>query len=217
MKEALYRACPITRSRRTKAEIDEIRNAIVDVLQADHPMTVRQVFYRLVVGNMIEKTEEQYQGTVIRLLTEMRMTVPFHSIGSLMRAVVAGKIKPITTLRMRPGILRNSISAAHFVLVPTMSKFGRKKKRWLASSKAWPKIMMCQSLSQKACHPLLNSMGLLANELDALPPDELRDLVRACIERHINDHELSVLRAAEESERELLETWADRVEDEAAP
>ena len=33
-------------------------------------MTVRQVFYQLVVRNIIEKTEEQYQGTVIRLLTE---------------------------------------------------------------------------------------------------------------------------------------------------
>jgi hypothetical protein len=39
-------------------------------------------------------------------------------------------------------------------------------------------------------------------------------LVRACIERHISDHELTVLRAAEESERELLEAWANRVEDE---
>ena len=50
-----------------------VRNAIIAVLKADHPMTVRQVFYQLVVRGVIEKTEEQYQGTVIRLLTEMRM------------------------------------------------------------------------------------------------------------------------------------------------
>src|SRR5262245_63574564 len=36
-------------------------------------MTVRQVFYQLVVAGVIEKTEEEYQGTVIRLLTDMRM------------------------------------------------------------------------------------------------------------------------------------------------
>ena len=36
-------------------------------------MTVRQVFYQLVSRGVIEKTEEQYQGTVIRLMTEMRL------------------------------------------------------------------------------------------------------------------------------------------------
>jgi hypothetical protein len=56
-----------------------VRIAIREVLKADHPMTVRQVFYRLVVRGAIDKTEEQYQGTVIRLLTDMRMAgeVPF--------------------------------------------------------------------------------------------------------------------------------------------
>src|SRR5215831_12547722 len=71
--EDFNRACPIKRPRRTKADINEIKDAIRAVLKADHPMTVRQVFYQLVVRNVIEKTEEQYQGTVIRLLTEMRM------------------------------------------------------------------------------------------------------------------------------------------------
>jgi hypothetical protein len=70
---AAYEACPIKRDRRTKAEITAIKTALYDVLKANHPMTVRQVFYQLVVRNAIEKTEEQYQGTVIRLLTEMRM------------------------------------------------------------------------------------------------------------------------------------------------
>jgi hypothetical protein len=50
-----------------------IREDIQAILSADHPMTVRQVFYQLVVRGTIEKTEAQYQGTVIRLLTDMRM------------------------------------------------------------------------------------------------------------------------------------------------
>jgi hypothetical protein len=53
-------------------------------------------------------------------------------------------------------------------------------------------------------------------ELDALPPDELRQLVRESIEQHISERQLEVLRAAEESERELLEAWADRIEENAA-
>src|SRR5215467_11919389 len=50
--------------------------------QSRSSMTVRQVFYQLVVRNVIEKTEEAYQGTVIRLLTEMRIEggIPFEWI-----------------------------------------------------------------------------------------------------------------------------------------
>jgi hypothetical protein len=41
-------------------------------------------------------------------------------------------------------------------------------------------------------------------ELDALPSSELRNLVRECIERHISEQQLEILRASEQSERELL-------------
>jgi hypothetical protein len=44
-------------------------------------------------------------------------------------------------------------------------------------------------------------------ELDAIRPDMLRQLVRRCIEQHVDEHQLSTLRVAEESERELLKNW----------
>jgi hypothetical protein len=71
--DKIYRACSIKRDRRTKAEVQTIREAINSILKADHPQTVRQVFYQLVARGVIEKTEAQYQGTVIRLLGEMRL------------------------------------------------------------------------------------------------------------------------------------------------
>ena len=37
--------------------MDDIRAAIKTVLAADNPMTVRQVFYQLVVRGVIDKTE----------------------------------------------------------------------------------------------------------------------------------------------------------------
>ncbi len=50
-----YRSRPIKRRRRrTKAEIEAIRDAIYAVVAEDHPMTVRQVFYRLVGQQLIE-------------------------------------------------------------------------------------------------------------------------------------------------------------------
>jgi hypothetical protein len=44
------------------------------VIEEDPPMTVRQVFYQLVARGVIDKTEMEYQRTVIRLMTEMRLS-----------------------------------------------------------------------------------------------------------------------------------------------
>jgi len=72
--DKVYRACSIKRDRRTKAVVQAIRDVIISILKADHPQTVRQVFYQLVARGVIEKTENEYQCTVIRLLSEMRLT-----------------------------------------------------------------------------------------------------------------------------------------------
>jgi hypothetical protein len=47
-------------------------------------------------------------------------------------------------------------------------------------------------------------------ELDALPSRTLRKLVLEAIEQHISSDDADVLRAAEESEREILKRWAKR-------
>ena len=54
------------RKRRTRAEMEAIREAIYQVLLEDPPMTVRQVFYRLVSTGSIGKTEREYKSTVVR-------------------------------------------------------------------------------------------------------------------------------------------------------
>lgn len=51
-------------------------------------------------------------------------------------------------------------------------------------------------------------------ELDALPSSVLRTLVTDCIERHINQTELAVLREAEASERMRLYGFADEAAEE---
>jgi hypothetical protein len=50
--------------------------------------------------------------------------------------------------------------------------------------------------------------GTTSVELDAIPAEKLRQLVRECIERHVDQEQLKILRVAEESERELLKRWA---------
>lgn len=60
------------RNRQSKAEIEKICEAAYALLCEENPMTVRQVFYRLVSLGVIEKTEAKYQRTVVRLLSRMR-------------------------------------------------------------------------------------------------------------------------------------------------
>jgi hypothetical protein len=59
--------------------MERIHSTLYQVLEADHPMTVRQVFYQMVSRGAVAKTEGQYKGTVCRLLAEMRLAhrVPF--------------------------------------------------------------------------------------------------------------------------------------------
>lgn len=58
--------------RRGKKEIARIQVAIYNLLKNENPMTVRQVFYRLVSTGIIKKTEAEYKSTVVRLLGNMR-------------------------------------------------------------------------------------------------------------------------------------------------
>jgi hypothetical protein len=57
----------------------KIREEIYRLLLQDHPMTVRQVFYQLVSRAVTAKTEQEYKATVVRLLTDMRLSgeIPF--------------------------------------------------------------------------------------------------------------------------------------------
>jgi hypothetical protein len=59
--------------------VEAIREAIVAVLAPAYPMSVRQLFYALVVAGVIAKTEAEYKNTVCRLTAEMRRdgTIPY--------------------------------------------------------------------------------------------------------------------------------------------
>jgi hypothetical protein len=48
-------------------------------------------------------------------------------------------------------------------------------------------------------------------ELDAIPPEQLQELVRNCIEQHVDKRALEVTRAAEKSEKELLLNFAKKL------
>jgi hypothetical protein len=55
----VYQASPIKR-RSTKAEVEQRRDALYNIVSAMQPMTVRQVFYQATVRGIVEKAETGY-------------------------------------------------------------------------------------------------------------------------------------------------------------
>jgi hypothetical protein len=68
----LCKACPTKPGRRTRAEIQLLKDSFFAILEARHPQTVRQLFYQAVSAGLIDKTDAAYQGIVVRLCGQMR-------------------------------------------------------------------------------------------------------------------------------------------------
>ncbi len=68
--------------RRTKAEIEYLKAHLYHIVKEMKPMTVRQIFYQAVSLGLIAKSEQEYKGTIVRLLTQMRRNdeLPWHWI-----------------------------------------------------------------------------------------------------------------------------------------
>jgi len=56
----VYQPRSIKRARATKSEVEARREALLDIIEAGRPMTVRQVFYQATVHGLIEKAESGY-------------------------------------------------------------------------------------------------------------------------------------------------------------
>lgn len=57
-----YRAGTLKRERRTKREVVQLDSQILDVLRADHPQSVRHVFYRMTDPRLPEPVEKSEKG-----------------------------------------------------------------------------------------------------------------------------------------------------------
>jgi len=86
----IYQASPITRRRRTKAQVEQLESQIFEVLRADHPQSVRHVFYRMTDPRLPEpvaKSEKGYAHVQNRI-TQMRRAdaLPYDWITDATRA-----------------------------------------------------------------------------------------------------------------------------------
>ena len=65
-----------TRDRRTKDEIQQLKDHIYRIAEEEHPTNLRHIFYRLISEKAIEKSEDNYDNVVIRLASIMRRNGP---------------------------------------------------------------------------------------------------------------------------------------------
>jgi hypothetical protein len=292
---ASYRACSIKR-RRSKEDVDAIRDAIKSILRDDHPQTVRQVFYQLVVRGVVEKTEAEYQQTVIRLLTEMRLagdvsfewiidssritheTETFDNVTDALRQTaryyrrsalrecpvyvelwcekeaLAGLLwdvaaeydvpvvvsKGMPSLTQLYGSFKNVCRAGRAGKHSFIYQFGdhdptgclipgviEERMQWFCERAdcAVPHVARYAITEEQIdeydlpTRPTKRDGNSHAQnfdgdsvELDALPSNVLRELVRNCIEQHISAEQVDILRTAEESERDVIWKLAEAAE-----
>ena len=69
----------------------------------------------------------------------------------------------------------------------------------------------------KASDSRSRNFGDISVELDAIPPDQLRELVRSVIELHLPERQFEILKAAEASEREIIMRLVNSMGVENAP
>jgi hypothetical protein len=265
-----------------------VRQAIIAALKEQHPQTVRQVFYQLVVRGVVDKTEVEYGRTVGRLLAEMRLdgTVKWSDIVDESRrtrgtrtfdnisAALEDNAKYYRRSALREadvyieiwsekealsGIIWDAASEYDVPVVvskgvPSLTQIYQSFLNIRRARKAGklsyiyqfgdhdptgcliPKTIearLREFCDRYHCPPPTVQRIALTEaqveqfnlptrptkregnhharrfegssvELDALPANELRRLVTECIERHMSQQDLEVLRAAEASERDIL-------------
>jgi hypothetical protein len=283
---SLYQASPIKRVRSTRAGIAERRRVLMEIIEAQKPMTVRQVFYQATVRGIVEKAESGY-AKVQTDLVEMRRSgqLPYRwladntrwqrrpqTYSSIQRALedtarfyrkslwddagsyveiwlekdaLSGVVYPITDeydvpLMVARGYASLSFlhSAAEYIAsleVPTYIyhlgdydpsgvNAGEKIEQTLRELAPHAEIhferigVTPYQISEwrlptrptKQSDTRSKGFGDISVELDAIAPDTLRGLVKLCIEDHLPQDQLRILKIAEESEREILQAFVQR-------
>jgi hypothetical protein len=284
---AVYGPRP-TKQRRTKEAIRTVQAALHETLAADPPMTVRQVFYRLVSQGVIDKTEKEYKSTVTRLLSSMRLSgdIPFgwiadntrwmrkpKSYSSIEQALqrtaeayrrslwddqevyveiwlekdaLAGVLYEVTKQWDVPLMVVKGFSSLSYLYEAAQAIKEQEKPAFLyyfgdrdpsgvhidrniekrlrefapEAEITFERVAVTPEQIRTLRLPTRptkksdsRSKGFLGEsvEVDAIPPQTLRDLVKKCITQHIGQHALEVMTVVEENERSILSGIAGRI------
>src|SRR5215831_8869852 len=281
MTAELYQASPIKRARATKTEVEARRQALLEIIDAGRPMTVRQVFYQATVHGLVEKAESGYSKvqtdlTVMRRAGQLpydwladntrwqRKPRSFNGVEQALRETakfyrknlwagadcyveiwlekdaLAGVIYPVTGMYDVPLMVARGYASLSFLYtaaeyindlpVPThiyhLGDFdpsgvnaGEKIEETLRELAPDADIsfervaVTTEQIAEwnlptrptKASDTRAKNFGTaISVELDAIEPNQLRALVQEAIERHLPPEQFEKLKAAEESERDII-------------
>ncbi len=280
MTASVYQTSPIKRGRATKAQVEERREALLDIIDDGKPMTVRQVFYQATVRGLVEKAETGYAKvqtdlTVMRRAGELpydwladntrwqRKPRTFDSVEDALRNTAAfyrkslwtnaaayvevwlekdalsGVVYPVTSMNDVPLMVARGYASLSFLysaaehinelFVPThiyhLGDFdpsgvnaGEKIEQTLRELAPDAEIYFSRlavtpeqiadwdlpTRPTKVSDSRAKNFGEISVELDAIEPNQLRSLVQEAIEQHLPPDEFEVLKAAEESERQII-------------
>ncbi|QIG49450.1 hypothetical protein G5V57_18045 [Nordella sp. HKS 07] len=282
----VYQASHIKRSRSTKAEIEERRQALFDIVAEMKPMTVRQVFYQATVRGIVEKSEAGY-AKVQTDLVHMRRTgeMPYYWLADntrwqrkprsydsieealndtarlyrkalwhdvdayceiwLEKDALSGVVYPITSLYDVPLMVSRGYASLSFLhssaecindldvpvfiyhlgdFDPSGVNAGEKIEETLKELAPEADIVFeriavtpeqietwnLPTRPTKASDTRAKNFGAISVELDAIAPDDLRDLVESAINEHLPQDQLEILKIAEEEERKQLKIFAGK-------
>jgi hypothetical protein len=276
-----YEASQIKRRRATKAEVEQRRWDLYEVVKAMKPMTVRQVFYQATVHGIVEKSEAGYNKVQTDLVKMrrgdgflpydwladntrwQRKPTTFSSVEEalqetakfyrkdlwrnadayvevwLEKDALSGVVYPITSMYDVPLMVARGYaslsflhSAAEYIndldvpayiyhlgdFDPSGVNAGEKIEETIREMApeaditferiaVTPEQIAAWNLPTrptKATDTRAKGFGNVSVELDAIAPDRLRALVRQAIEIHLPKEQFNILKAAEESEREII-------------
>lgn len=282
MSDIVYEASPIRRARATREQVEARRAALLNIVSAGRPMTVRQVFYQAAVREIVPKSETGYarvQNDLVVLRRHgqlpydwladntrwqrkarsfncvedaLQETARFYrknlwaDLGCyaevwLEKDALAGVVLPITTLYDVPLMVARGYaslsflhSAATFIQkldVPTyiyhLGDFdpsgvnaGEKIEQTLremapAADIHFERLAVFEEQIEewklptrptKTTDSRAKAFGSdISVELDAIEPNLLRAIVKVALEDHLPEQQFAVLKAAEQSEREIMQ------------
>ena len=287
MLEQVYQASPIKRQRATKAKVEHRRQKLLEIVAAQHPMSVRQVYYQATVQGLVEKTEAGYTKVQTDLVHMRRVGVlpygwladstrwqrrpnTYSSIEAaledtarfyrkrlwdradcyvevwLEKDALAGVVYPVTDLYDVPLMVARGYASLSFLhsaakeiadldvpayiyhlgdFDPSGVNAGEKIEQTLRELAPDADIYFerlavtedqihdwnLPTRPTKKTDTRSRNFGDISVELDAIPPDKLRELVEEAINRHLPQHQLRILRVAEESEREQLQLLVNNI------
>jgi hypothetical protein len=293
--EAYIPSLTSRRRRRTRAEMERIRDGLYDIVEARHPITNRGVFYQAVKVGLVDKTEQEYKGTVSRLLVDMRREgeLPYgwitdgtrwqrkpathssldnflHSAGEhyrrqlwnnqdayveiwLEKDALSGVLYPVTSAWDVPLMVTRGYPSITFLYDAAETMALQDKPAYLyyfgdhdPSGVDIPRKVekdLRDFLAEYATETVLTfeRVAVLPSqiedwslptrptkqtdtrarhfqgesvEVDAIEPEQLRDLAGESITQHIDQEALEVLRNTERREREILQQLAEAVGEE---